>query len=91
MLRMNQNVQFRSEYLVLHIDSDAQFRALRPGCLFGIFSKKIYRFECVHGRREIHYHGIGTEEQYEALLATQSEKPVPLTTDYNSGRTWWMF
>ena len=91
MLRMNQNVQFRSEYLVLHIDPDAQFRALRPGCFFGIFSKKIYRFECVHGRREINYDGFGTEEQYEAVLTTQRQMPVPLTTDYNSGRTWWMF
>ena len=91
MLRMNQNVRFRSEYLVLNFDSDAQFRALRPGCFFGIFSKKLYRFECMHGRREVNYDGFGTEEQYEALLKTQREKPVPLTTDYNGGRTWWMF
>ena len=91
MLRIDRNAQIRTECLLLHIDPEARFRAAYPGGFLGIFSKKTKRFECMYMRREIYFDGFGTQEKYEALLATQKVTPVPLTTDHHSGRTWWMF
>lgn len=34
---------------------------------------------------------LGLRNNTKALLVIQKEKPVPLATDYTSGRTWWMF
>ncbi len=75
---------------MLRIDRHARFLEERSGCFFGM-TRKIYRFQCKSGRREIQRQEFWTEKQYQALRVKQQEDPVQLLSDRESGRTWWMF
>lgn len=76
---------------MLRIDRNARFRKERPRFFSAIFSRKVYRFRCKQGGREIQQEKFLTEKEYQSLLAKQQEDPVNLLTDGVSGRTWWMF
>ena len=87
-LHIDRNAGIRKEHRILHISTNAQFRAEREG---GFFSKKIYRFHFKLGSQDLRYSGSWTKERYRSLLTQQAKDPVPLTTETKSGRTWWIY
>lgn len=87
MLHNDHKAKLRKENLVLRVDREAQFYVERRG----IFFQDVYRFQCKKGLQKIIHRGSWTKVQYQFLLAKQKKEPVPLTTDYKSGRTWWIF
>lgn len=87
MLFNDSKAKFRKEFLVLRVDREAKFYVERSG----VFFQKVYRFQWKKGSQIIKYQGSWTSTQHLALSAKQREEPVPLTTHYKSGRTWWWF
>ncbi|MYH60447.1 MAG: hypothetical protein F4148_01290, partial [Caldilineaceae bacterium SB0675_bin_29] len=87
MLYHDRKAKFRKENLVLRLDREAVFYVERRGILF----QKVYRFQSKKGLQKITYRGSWTQLQHQALLEIQKKEPVALATEYNSGRTWWMF
>lgn len=50
-----------------------------------------YRFQCQPNNEEILSDRVWPAKEYQGLLVQQLEDPVQLLTDWESGRTWWMF